>query len=116
MILELQRAGSGLLLGSDSPQVFSVPGFSIHRELEILVDAGLTPFEALRSGTASVAEFFGSNGGVVAVGRDADLVLLDADPLADIRNARRIHGVMLRGRWYPAVELDERIARYRREN
>ena len=116
LILELQRAGSGLLLGSDSPQVFSVPGFSIHRELEILVDAGLTPFEALRSGTASVAEFFGSNGGVVAVGRDADLVLLDADPLADIRNARRIHGVMLRGRWYPAVELDERIARYRREN
>ena len=116
LLFELQRAGAGLLLGSDSPQVFSVPGFSIHRELDVLVASGLTPYEALRSGTASVAEFFGSNGGVVAVGRDADLVLLDADPLADIRNARRIHGVMLRGEWYPAAKLDERIARYRREN
>ncbi len=116
LILELHRAGAGLLLGSDSPQVFSVPGFSIHRELEILVAAGLTPYEALRSGTASVAEFFGSNGGLVAVGRDADLVLLDADPLADIRHARRIHGVMLRGAWFPAPALETRIARYRRED
>ena len=115
VILELQRAGGGLLLGSDSPQVFSVPGFSIHRELEILVASGLTPYEALRSGTASVAEFLGSNGGIVGVGRDADLVLLDADPLADIRNARRIHGVMLRGVWIPARELERRIERYRRE-
>lgn len=114
LLLELQRSGAGLLLGSDSPQVFSVPGFSIHRELEILVASGLTPYEALRSGTASVADFFGSNGGTVAVGRDADLVLLDADPLADVGNASRIHGVMLRGAWYPAAELDERIARFRR--
>ncbi|MDJ0748252.1 MAG: amidohydrolase family protein [Woeseiaceae bacterium] len=116
LLLELQRAGAGLLLGSDSPQVFSVPGFSIHRELAVLVAAGLTPYEALRSGTASVAEYFGSNGGIVAVGRDADLMLLDADPLADIANASRIHGVMLRGAWYPAAQLDERIARFRREN
>ena len=116
LILELQRAGAGLLLGADSPQVFSVPGFSIHRELEVMVASGLTPYEALRSGTASVAEFLGSGGGVVAVGRDADLVLLDDDPLADIRNARRIHGVMLRGEWYPAARLDERIAGYRRQD
>ena len=116
LLVELQRAGAGLLLGSDSPQVFSVPGFSIHRELEILVDAGLTPYEALRSGTAAVAGFLGSRGGFVAVGRDADLVLLDANPLVDIRNTSRIHGVMLRGAWYPAGELEKRIARYRREN
>ncbi len=116
LLLELHRAGAGLLLGSDSPQVFSVPGFSIHRELDILVAAGLTPYEALHSGTAAVAEFFGSRGGIVAVGRDADLVLLDANPLADIRNASRIHGVMLRGAWYPAAQLETRIARYRRDN
>ncbi|MDJ0748828.1 MAG: amidohydrolase family protein [Woeseiaceae bacterium] len=116
LIFELHRAGAGLLLGSDSPQVFSVPGFSIHRELEVLVAAGLSPYEALRAGTASVAEFLGSRGGMVAVGRDADLVLLDADPLADIRNASRIHGVMLRGLWLPASELEARIAPYRRED
>ena len=113
LLLELQRAGAGLLLGSDSPQVFSVPGFSIHRELEILVESGITPYEALRSGTAAVAEFFDSRGGIVAVGRDADLVLLDADPLADISNARRIHGVMLRGEWLSAYQLKARIDRYR---
>jgi imidazolonepropionase-like amidohydrolase len=66
------------LLGSDSPQIFNVPGFSTHRELDALVAAGLTPFEALRTGTAAVAEFLGSKTGVVAVGRNADLVLLDA--------------------------------------
>ncbi|NIV17542.1 MAG: amidohydrolase family protein [Woeseiaceae bacterium] len=109
LILGLHEAGAGLLLGSDAPQVFNVPGFSLHRELAIMVDAGLTPFEALATGTTAVAEFFGSNGGIVAVGRDADLVLLDADPLLDINNTRRIHGVMLRGTWYSRSSLDERL-------
>ena len=113
LILELHRAGAGLLLGSDSPQVFSVPGFSIHRELDILVAAGLSPYEALHTGTAAVAEFLDSNTGIVAVGRDADLVLLDANPLDDIRNSRRIHGVMLRGNWLSATTLEQRLARYR---
>lgn len=113
LILELHRAGAGLLLGSDSPQVFNVPGFSLHRELDALVAAGLTPYEALYTGTAAVARFLGSNGGVVAAGRDADLVLLDANPLDDIRNSRRIHGVMLRGAWYGASELEARIAPFR---
>jgi imidazolonepropionase-like amidohydrolase len=113
LILELQRAGAGLLLGSDSPQVFNVPGFSTHRELDALVAAGLTPYEALSSGTAAVADFLGSNAGIVAVGREADLVLLNDDPLTDIRNSRRIHGVMLRGAWYSAAALERRIAPYR---
>jgi imidazolonepropionase-like amidohydrolase len=110
LVLELHRAGAGLLLGSDSPQVFNVPGFSLHRELDALVAAGLSPYEALRSGTAAVAEFLDSNTGIVAVGRDADLVLLDADPLEDIRNSRRIHGVMLRGEWILGAVLEARIA------
>ena len=105
LILELHRAGAGLLLGADSPQVFNVPGFSLHRELDVLVAAGLTPYEALRTGTVAVAEFLGSNTGTVAVGREADLVLLDANPLEDIGNSRRIHGVMLRGDWYSSSDL-----------
>ena len=112
LILELHRAGAGLLLGSDSPQVFNVPGYSIHRELDALVGAGLTPFEALRTGTVAVGEYLGSNTGVVAAGRAADLVLLDANPLIDIRNSRRIHGVMVRGQWHSAAALAERLNRY----
>jgi imidazolonepropionase-like amidohydrolase len=112
LILELHKAGAGLLLGSDSPQVFNVPGFSLHRELDALVAAGLTPYEALRTGTVAVAEFLDSNAGAVAVGRDADLVLLNANPLEDVRHARRIHGVMLRGTWYSADSLSERLAGY----
>jgi imidazolonepropionase-like amidohydrolase len=112
LILELHRAGAGLLLGSDSPQIFNVPGFSLHRELDMLVAAGLTPYDALYTGTAAVAEFLGSNAGVIAVGRDADLILLDADPLTDIRNSRRIHGVMLRGHWHSGAWLQERLTGY----
>lgn len=112
LILELHRAGAGLLLGSDAPQSFNVPGFSLHRELAVLVDAGLTPFEALRTGTVNVAEFLGANTGVVAEGREADLVLLDANPLVDIDNSDRIHGVMLRGQWFSASELASRLKKF----
>lgn len=112
LIKALHDAGAGLLLGSDAPQVFNVPGFSIHHELAFLVEAGLTPYDALATGTTAVADYLGSNTGLVAVGRDADLVLLDADPLADISNTRRIHGVMLRGTWYSARALQDRLKPY----
>ncbi len=114
LILELHRANAGLLLGSDAPQIFNVPGFSTHRELVALVDAGLTPYEALRTGTVAVAEFLQSPTGVVAEGRAADLLLLDANPLIDIGNSERIHGVMLRGRWYSKSALESRLAQYDR--
>lgn len=113
LILALHDAGAGLLLGSDAPQVFNVPGFSLHHELDYLVQAGLTPFEALQTGTTAVARFLGINTGVVAVGREADLVLLDANPLADIGNVHRIHGVMLRGVWHSSIELDRRLESFR---
>ncbi len=109
LILALHEAGAGLLLGSDAPQVFNVPGFSIHDELEDLVGAGLTPFEALATGTTAVAEFLEINTGSIVVGRDADLVLLDANPLEDINNTRRIHGVVLRGDWYSRGQLDQML-------
>ena len=64
------------------------------------------------AGTVAVGEFLGNDTGMVAVGLEADLILLDANPLVDIRNSRRIHGVMLRGVWYASAELAERLARY----
>ena len=114
LIFALHKAGAGLLSGSDAPQVFNVPGYSLQRELGFLVASGLTPFEALQTSTTAVAEFLGTNTGAVAVGRDADLLLLDANPLEEIGNTRRIHGVMLRGKWYSSSELEGRLSQYRR--
>ena len=94
------QAGVLLLLGSDGPQVFNVPGFSVHHELQYLVDAGLTPYQALKTGTVNVAAFFRDNrSGQVRAGNRADLVLLNANPLDDIRNSRHIEGVMINGKW-----------------
>jgi imidazolonepropionase-like amidohydrolase len=115
LILALHEAGARLLLGSDAPQVFNVPGYSTHRELQVLVASGLTTFEALQTGTTAAAEFLGTNAGSVRVGKDADLVLLDANPLDDIENSRRIHGVMLRGSWLSGKTLEERLEKYRRD-
>jgi imidazolonepropionase-like amidohydrolase len=112
LIKALHAAGAGLLLGSDAPQIYNVPGFSTHRELESLVAAGLTPYEALETGTRNIARYFGTERetGTVEQGKRADLVLLDADPLADIRNTTRRAGVMVRGRWLPRAELERRLA------
>ncbi|HUG41586.1 MAG TPA: amidohydrolase family protein, partial [Longimicrobiales bacterium] len=85
-IKALYDGGVPVLLGSDAPQVWNVPGFSAHRELRLYVDAGLTPYEALRTGTIEVARHLGEEGrsGVVRPGARADLLLLDANPLEDI--------------------------------
>ena len=117
LIRALHEAGAGLLLGSDSPQIFNVPGFALHRELAFLVAAGLSPYEALRTGTVGPASFLGKQQefGQVKIGLDADLVLLDANPLEDISNSRRVHGVMLRGRWFSRQQLDEKLARIARQ-
>ena len=116
LIVALKNAGAGLLLGSDSPQIFNVPGFALHRELKYLVDAGLTPFEALQTGTVNAAKFLQSENqfGSVQEGLEADLILLDANPLEDITNSRRIHGVMLRGTWLSRIDLDKLLARFER--
>ncbi|MGE0439971.1 MAG: amidohydrolase family protein [Gemmatimonadales bacterium] len=112
LIVGLHRAGVGFLLGSDAPQIWNVPGFSLRRELAYLVDAGLTPYQALESGTRNVATFLGTERetGTVAVGKRADLILLDGNPLTDIANVGRQAGVMLRGRWLDAAEISGRLA------
>jgi imidazolonepropionase-like amidohydrolase len=85
----------------------TVPGTSAHDELALLVAAGLTPYEALRAATANAAAFLGAADrvGTVAVGMRGDLVLLDASPLEDVANTRRIAGVMLRGQWLDRAAL-----------
>lgn len=112
LIKALHDAGAGLLLGSDAPQIFQVPGFSIHHELRILVESGLTPWEALRTGTHNVATFLGEEDrfGAVATGQRADLILLEADPLADVANVQRRAGVMLNGRWLSEADIQVGLA------
>ena len=113
LIVALAKAKAGLLLGSDSPQIFNVPGFALHRELEYLVEAGLTPFEALQTGTVNAARFLDAEDvfGTIQVGLDADLLLLDANPLENILNSKRIHGVMVRGQWLSRPVLDRMLRR-----
>jgi hypothetical protein len=104
----LAREGVPLLAGSDVGSAFSYPGFSLHDELELLVEAGLTPLEALRAATLAPAEYLGTRDsmGAIAVGQAADLVLLRADPLAEIRATREIDAVVLRGRVLERRDLD----------
>jgi imidazolonepropionase-like amidohydrolase len=111
LIRALHEGGVRLLAGTDVGNPLQIPGFTLHEELEAFVRAGLTPYEALRTATRDAADFMGSDAGVVAVGRRADLVLLDADPLADVRNADHIVGVMARGRWIGPADLSELLAK-----
>ncbi len=114
LIQQLDAAGVPFLLGADAPQMFNVPGFATLFELEVLVEAGLSPFAALQSGTLNPALFLGleESFGTVEVGKRADLILLSANPLEDISNVRQRSGVMVAGRWYPASELNEWLAEY----
>src|SRR5687767_9729977 len=106
LIYECQKNGVGLLLGSDGPQVFNVPGFSVHHELKYMVDAGLTPYQALQSGTVNVAKYFNlKNSGVIKAGFVSDLVLLDANPLENIENTKKIAGIMFGKNWISKQEI-----------
>lgn len=103
----MQRAGVGLLAGSDFGMPYLLPGFSLHDELALLVEAGLTPLEALQTATVNPARFLGrlASLGTVEEGKLADLVLLDGNPLEDIRHTQKISGVMLNGRLLSKAEL-----------
>jgi hypothetical protein len=111
LIKALHDGGVAVLLGSDAPQVWNVPGFSIHRELATYVAAGLTPYQALATGTRTVAAHLGilDRAGTIETGKRADLVLLEGNPLQDIANTRRIAGVMIGGRWMTKAEIDRRL-------
>lgn len=108
----MQRAGVLLLAGTDEPNPWVIPGFSLHDELALLVHGGLTPLQALQSATLNPARFLGANDslGTVAPGKLADLVLLDADPLADIHNSERIVAVFAAGRYFSRAALTALLA------
>jgi imidazolonepropionase-like amidohydrolase len=92
-------AGGRIATGTDAPNQLLVPGYSEHRELELLVAAGVSPSEALRAATRNAAVMLGVDSlGLLAPGKVADLLILTRDPLADIRNTRSIEAVMSRGR------------------
>lgn len=112
LVKALHDQGAGLLLGSDAPQWWNVPGYSALRELEAMVAAGLTPYQALETATRNVAEFFGvaDRQGTVEPGKRADLLLLDANPLENIANVHRRAGVMIRGRWFSGEEIERRLS------
>ncbi len=115
---EMRAAGVQFLAGSDAGVAFVYPGFSLHGELESLVrNAGLTPADALRAATVSPAEFFGLERelGSIRPGYRADLVLLDANPLEDIRRTERVAGVMRDGKWLDRRALDGLLERAARE-
>jgi imidazolonepropionase-like amidohydrolase len=112
LIKALHDGGVGILLGSDAPQTWNVPGFSIHREIASYVAAGLTPYEALVTGTRAVAAHLGTSDrtGTIETGKRADLVLLDGNPLQDISHTAKIAGVMIGGRWLSKAEIDKRLS------
>jgi hypothetical protein len=109
----MQRSGVGMLAGTDTPNPFCFPGFSLHDELGLLVQAGLSPAEALQAATLNPARFLGREKdlGSLENGKLADLVLLDANPLDDIANTKRIAAVVYGGKLYPRASLDEMLAK-----
>jgi imidazolonepropionase-like amidohydrolase len=109
----LHDAGVLLVAGTDAmgyPLV--VPGASLLRELELLVEVGLSPYEALYAATIAPASFIGRprDFGIVEAGSRADLILVDGNPLEDVRHLRKLRGVMARGKWFSVDDLDHRIA------
>jgi imidazolonepropionase-like amidohydrolase len=112
----LADANAPLLMGTDSPQLFMVPGFALHRELGIVSQAGLTPYQIYESGSKNIARYVAEalkqdgRFGTVAVGNRADLVLLDANPLESVSNLTKRAGVMVRGRWVPNAEIEKGLA------
>jgi imidazolonepropionase-like amidohydrolase len=109
----LHEGGVRILLGTDAPQQFSVPGFSIHREMTRMIAAGMTPYDVVKSGTQAVGTYFKDKDsfGTIEVGKRADLVLLDANPLQSVANFTRRSGVMSRGRWLSEKDIQARLAR-----
>jgi len=114
----MHHAGIPFLAGTDTPPgVYIFPGFSLHEELERFVAAGFSPLEALKTATLNPAKFLGRENelGTIEKGKLADMVLLDRNPLDDIRNTQKIAGVVVHGRYFSRAELDNMLAEVRRQ-
>jgi len=108
----MQRRGVRIMTGTDAPNAYVIAGFGLHDELALLVKAGLTPMQALETATRNPAEYLGElrQQGTIERGKLADLILLDADPLLDIRNTARINSVIQNGRYLSRGDLDKILA------
>ena len=115
LVVELHKAGIPLLVGTDLSVPGILPGFSVHDEMEIWQDAGIPAADILRSATLLPAQWLGLDGrlGTVAAGKTASMILLRANPLADVRHAREIEAVFLRGRYFDRDALDGLLAQAR---
>lgn len=111
LLREMNEQDVRILMGTDAPQLFSVPGFSIHRELPFMADAGMTPYEILASGTVNVGSYFSNEDefGMIAESHRADLLMLNKNPLEDIAHLQNNAGVMVQGRWYSKEKIEKRL-------
>ncbi len=111
LIKALNDEGAGILLGADTPQWWVVPGFALYHELRSYVESGLTPYEALKTGTTNVARFLEitDKAGTIEQGKWADMVLLSGNPLDDIANVEKVEGVIVRGTWLSKEEIEARL-------
>ena len=118
ILLALNEAGVPMMSGTDTPLPVLVPGFALHEELANMVDIGLSPYDALKTSTYNPAKYLGEldEFGTVEVGKRADLVLLQANPLEDITNTQKIEGVMVRGKWYSRADLDTMLEEVAKAN
>ena len=112
LLKALSDADARILMGTDAPQQFSVPGFAMYRELERMAEAGMTPYEIFHSGTVRVGEYFAEQDdfGTIEVGKRADMILLNANPLEDVAHLQDPAGVMVRGEWMPEADIQSRLA------
>ncbi len=116
ILAALDEAGAGILLGTDSPQMFMVPGFSLHHEIGVMAQAGMAPLDILKAGTRNVAEYandelgYDEDFGRVRAGARADLVLVDGNPLEDLNALQKPRGVMVRGHWLSRDEIRHRLS------
>ncbi len=108
LLSEFQKQGVPILLGSDAPQWFNVPGDSLHKELQLMVESGLTPLQALQTGTQNIFSFYRETHpvGIVKEGLRADLILLNKNPLESISHSRSIHAVVVAGQFLDRKQLD----------
>jgi imidazolonepropionase-like amidohydrolase len=111
ILAEMHKAGVKILMGTDAPQLFSVPGFSIHRELPHMQAAGMSNYEILKSGTKNVGEYFADwdKFGTISAGQRADLILLNSNPLNDLSVIKDHSGVMVQGKWYSREMIDKKL-------
>ena len=118
LLKALSDGGARIIFGTDAPQQYSVPGFSIQRELRAMKEAGMSNFQILQSATKNVGDYYQAvdKFGQVAPGHRADLVLLAGNPIEDLGHVAKRAGVMVRGRWLPEAEIQSRLQKIAEAN